>query len=202
MGVLVGSLSVYLVVISALPVYNKFIYSLHFKYPLTLTAMQFTVVSLILVAASCVRRLCHSSKDGTPPPSWFFGPHLRYKLQTTIPLGVLFGLKGSLTNWALSLIDTGTHNLLQATELVWACLFASIVNRERPNCIGLIAVVGAIASTVLISASKLTGSGKSSSGNEDPVTAFAIILNVICPVVGGLTVCVLRCVHLPPTDDC
>ena len=130
-----GSICVYLLVVSLVPLLNKHIMqgllgAPAFPYPLTLTAVTTSVASCLLVLLSAIRHACC---DRGSHASWVLGPHLAFKLRAVAPVGLLFGVKGGLSNWGLALADVPTHSLLMATDLVWACLFARIINGERPS---------------------------------------------------------------------
>ena len=62
-------------------------------------ARRLGAVALVLIGVSAARR-----KPGLP---WIGGPHLMFKLRHVGPVGFLFGLKYSVTNWGLALVPIG-----------------------------------------------------------------------------------------------
>ena len=111
-----GSICVYLLVVSLVPLLNKHIMqgllgAPAFPYPLTLTAVTTSVASCLLVLLSAVKHACC---DRGSHASWVLGPHLAFKLRAVAPVGLLFGVKGGLSNWGLALADVPTHSLLMA----------------------------------------------------------------------------------------
>ncbi|CAJ1454541.1 unnamed protein product, partial [Effrenium voratum] len=113
--------------VSAVPIYNKLVFAdrvcadaWKFPYPVATASLQLAVVALVLgrirLAQRCSRPL------ELPAPRFvarLFARGLvdRYKLKHCAPVGILFGLKYGVTNWGLQLVPTGTHLLLQSTDV-------------------------------------------------------------------------------------
>ena len=169
-----GSICVYLLVVSLVPLLNKHIMqgllgAPAFPYPLTLTAVTTSVASCLLVLLSAVKHACC---DRGSHASWVLGPHLAFKLRAVAPVGLLFGVKGGLSNWGLALADVPTHSLLMATDLVWACLFARIINVG-----GFLVALGAVAP---------------SQGEVPRMSSFGLLINLLGPAVSGLIISTIR----------
>ena len=56
-------------------------------------------------------------------PSWFFGPGFLWKAKELCVVGVVFGVKLGVTNWALKLVSTNTHVLIQSSAIVFVVAF-------------------------------------------------------------------------------
>jgi len=135
-GKIILSGLVYAVSVSAVPIYNKKVFSgdlgiTKFPFPNFVSSMQMLCVSLILISwhlgSRAVRKMCGRQDDGT---SWLFGPHFGYKLRNLAPVGLLFGIKYAITNWGLQLVPIATHLLLQSTNLICTATLARFVNKE------------------------------------------------------------------------
>jgi len=184
-----ASVAVYLVVVSLIPIWNKKVFKTlngdaGFHYPLTLTVLQLSGVAVMITVYSVGK---HFLWDGhRSEVSWIFGSHFLFKLRKTFAIGVLFGLKYGISNWGLDLIDTPTHLLLTATDLVWSCLFAYLLNGERiKSWVGGVAVVLAVAGAVLIS---VRSAGLFTKG----AAALPLAVNLASPVLLGLCISTLR----------
>ena len=185
-----GSICVYLLVVSLVPLLNKHIMqgllgAPAFPYPLTLTAVITSVASCLLVLLSAVKHACC---DRGSHASWVLGPHLAFKLRAVAPVGLLFGVKGGLSNWGLALADVPTHSLLMATDLVWACLFARIINGERPSGPRLAAVSGVAVGGFLVA----LGAVAPSQGEVPRMSSFGLLINLLGPAVSGLIISTIR----------
>jgi len=183
------SVAVYLVMVSLIPIWNKKVFktlngAAGFHYPLTLTVLQLSGVAGMITVYSSAK---HFLWDGFGSDvSWIFGEHLVFKLRKTYLIGVLFGIKYGISNWGLDLIDTPTHLLLTATDLVWSCLFAYLLNGERiKSFTGCAAIVLAVAGAVLISV-------RSAHVFTKGAAVLPLAVNLASPVLLGLCISTLR----------
>lgn len=106
-----------------------------------------------------------------------------YKLRHAAPVGIIFGLKYGITNWGLQLVPTGTHLLLQSTDLVWTLIFARICNDERLGFLDGIAAALSCVGAFLV--------GLNASQTLD-CSLFALAVNLLTPIALALTVTQLR----------
>jgi len=173
----------WLIVVSCIPVYNKRLFTTGFSFPITLSCMQFAIagsfMSLISLAIHGVRLL----RGGPVRKSWCCGPYFVYMLRHTLPIGVLFGLKGGLTNLGLLLVPTATNVLLGSTNIFWTFLFVRLINGESMGPVALVAVMLTIVGDVL------TAIPDGQIGGD--LDAAALAINLTAPFVGGLTVAAL-----------
>jgi drug/metabolite transporter (DMT)-like permease len=180
LSVVAGSVFVYWLFVSLIPVYNKYYFQEDlFPYPIATAGIQLGTVSLLLAVWNTLEhhwnrrhkeRLHQQPTSHTAATaasgeycdiypttaceestSWIGGPHLLWKLYWCAPLGVLFGLKYGVTNWGLDLVAAPTHLLLQATDLVWTVTSAWIINRERLSCVEAASLVACIAGSLVLS---------------------------------------------------
>ncbi|CAB9517513.1 expressed unknown protein [Seminavis robusta] len=145
--------------------------------------------------------------------SWIGGPHLLWKLKWVTPIGFLFGLKYGVTNLGLHLVAAPTHLLLQATDLVWTVLSAWLINRERLNAVEVGCLLGCIAGSAVLSWHQLHNNNsyhenELKDGNHDESLTshpgwFAIIINLLSPMLLGLCIATLRlaCCELMRPDN-
>eukprot|EP00934_Nitzschia_sp_Nitz4_P008024 Nitzschia sp. Nitz4//scaffold217_size45653//35596//37428//NITZ4_007228-RA/size45653-augustus-gene-0.10-mRNA-1//-1//CDS//3329542249//8014//frame0 len=140
--------------------------------------------------------------------SWIFGPGIVYKLQWTVPIGFLFGLKYGVTNLGLAMLPAPTHLLLQSTDLIWTCAAAWFIKDERLSPIGyacmVACVVGsAITSLSAVKSSPSDGDHSGGSGGSSRLLAtrdlpsginpvWAIAVNLLSPILLGLCIAALR----------
>ena len=157
-SIIAGSVLVYWIFVSLIPVYNKYFFQKDlFPYPIATAGLQLGCVSILLAVWNTLEHCYYvgSRRDNdtllTTPTSWIGGPHLIWKLQWCAPIGVLFGLKYGVTNLGLHLVAAPTHLLLQATDLVWTVLSAWIINRERLSMVELGCLAGCIAGSFVLS---------------------------------------------------
>lgn len=173
----------WLTVVSIVPVYNKRLFTTGFSFPITLSCIQFAIagsfMTLISSARHGVRLLC----GGPVRSSWCCGPYFAYMLRHTLPIGVLFGLKGGLTNLGLLLVPTATNVLLGSTSILWTFLFVRLINGEYMGSVALVAVIFTIVGDVL------TAIPDGNLGGE--LDAAALGINLAAPFIGGLTVAAL-----------
>uniref|UniRef100_A0A7S1RXV4 Sugar phosphate transporter domain-containing protein n=1 Tax=Alexandrium catenella TaxID=2925 RepID=A0A7S1RXV4_ALECA len=188
-----ASVVVYCLAVSAVPIYNKKVFSgkvcwdegacaKSFPYPIATAFLQLGFVSLVLGFASVVGHLC-SPQARAAGRSWVFGPHFGYKLRHVAPVGLLFGVKYAITNWGLALVPTAKHLLLQSTDLVWTVIFARAINKERLGLFEGVAAVFSVVGGVLISLE--------AGGNlEAPVLGLTV--NLLTPIFLALCITTLR----------
>eukprot|EP00931_Biecheleriopsis_adriatica_P094470 TRINITY_DN68115_c0_g1_i1.p1 TRINITY_DN68115_c0_g1~~TRINITY_DN68115_c0_g1_i1.p1 ORF type:complete len:375 (+),score=60.94 TRINITY_DN68115_c0_g1_i1:90-1214(+) len=179
------SVVVYYLAVSAVPIYNKLVFSgvgaiEKFPYPLATACLQLGSVAIVLAVTNVLWH-CLSSRD--PQDSWILGPCFLYKLWHVAPVGILFGVKYGITNWGLQLVPTGTHLLLQSTDLMWTLLFARVFNDER------LTAVEALAASLSCIGSFVVGLDASET-LDAPV--FALLINLCTPIVLALCITTLR----------
>lgn len=182
----VAATSLYLVIEAALPILNQRIFRA-FPYPLTVTALHISFIAVVLALANAASHLLW----GEPTHSWIGDRHLLTKVRIMAPAGLLFGVKGGVTNWGLALVPTATHNLLQSTEFCFGCAAAWALNGERPSGVGLAAAAGAFAGGLLVS-STLFDFDAAPVDARRADAAFALALNLAPPLIGALTISTLR----------
>lgn len=139
-------------------------------------------------AVSPVSPMSTSSAGGdTLHKSWVFGPGLFEKVRICTPVGVLFGLKFSLTNIGLQVLPTTTHVLLQATDIVWTVVAAWLLNKERPVSAGdwvacALSLVGSTCLAIQLSADF----------DEPRAMILPVLINLTSPALLGLCFATLR----------
>lgn len=181
---ILASVLVYCVSVSAVPVYNKQVLSggdtQRFPYPVATAFLQLGIVALVLGLGS----ILHKAVDKrSPEKSWLLGPHFLYKLRHAAPCGACFGLKFAVTNWGLQLVPTGTHLILQATDLLWTVTFAWIINKEQIGLWDGLAIVVCFSGTIMVSVDAA----------EDLTTPVVpLLVNLLTPVCLALCVNFLR----------
>jgi len=104
---------------------------------------------------------------------------------------VLFGLKLGLTNYGLKLVPAGIHLLLQSSSLFWTMVFSFICIKERPTLLELIALLGTIAGTIMITID-FTDSFDFDTKNGKGALIFAIVVNLSTTVLEGACITALR----------
>lgn len=184
------SVVIYCLSVSAVPIYNKLVFSgvaqgngvKKFPYPIATAFLQLGFVSLVLGLANILGHFRHRGgpKAGA---SWLLGPHLGYKLYHVAPVGLLFGLKYGLTNWGLQLMPTGTHLLLQSTDLVWTVLAARVWNKEKLGVVEHVAAGLAVAGSLLIGLH---------AGQVLSAPLVPLLVNCLTPLVLALCIATLR----------
>jgi len=195
--------AIYWIVVSLVPLNNKVILSgfpanstidvpHYFPYPLTLTFLELvsSVVGLLVISLLKYffwdrRRYPHEDI------SWIGGPRLLHKLRYVAPVGVLFGLKLGLTNYGLKLVPAGIHLLLQSSSLFWTMVFSFICIKERPTLLELIALLGTIAGTIMVTMD-LGNSFNFDTKNSKGALIFAIVVNLSTTVLEGACITALR----------
>jgi len=180
------SVCIYCLSVSAIPIYNKEVFSggsrfQEFPYPIATAFLQLTCVSLALAAATVAAHLA-SAKAGEDR-SWIFGPHLGYKLRHVGPTGLVFGLKFAVTNWGLQLVPTGTHLVMQSTDLLCTAVLAYFVNGERLGRRESAAVVLSTLGTMLVGIS-------ASQTLSAPLVPM--LVNTLTPLCGACSITTLR----------
>mmetsp|Transcript_624 Transcript_624/g.1058 ORF Transcript_624/g.1058 Transcript_624/m.1058 type:complete len:382 (-) Transcript_624:1134-2279(-) len=178
------SVAIYWVSVSAIPIYNKYFFNKKkFPYPIATAGIQLGVVAvLLLVGNIAMHFVCRRTKHGVEK-SWVLGPHFMYKLKWCAPVGLLFGLKYSVTNEGLYLIDTQTHLLLQASGLVWTVIFSRTIVREKVSWQELLCCVGSVIGSVLLALHL---------NNTTKAPALGIVINFASPIILGATIACLR----------
>lgn len=186
------SVVIYCLSVSAVPIYNKKVFSGNvcwsggcaksFPFPITTAFLQLGFVSLVLAIMSIIGHIC-SPRSRASGCSWIFGPHFGYKLRHIAPVGVLFGIKYGITNWGLALVPTAKHLLLQATDLVWTCIFARIINKEHLGAVETVAAALSVVGAVLISFA---------AGGELEAPALGLTVNLLTPIFLALCITTLR----------
>jgi drug/metabolite transporter (DMT)-like permease len=173
-----ASVVIYSLSVSLVPIINKEVFSgvETYPYPLATAFLQLGAVAAVLVAASTAR--------ARPSESWIGGPHLLFKLRHVGPVGFLFGLKYSVTNLGLELVPIGVHVLLQSSDVVWTCLFAWCINRERRRPTEYFAVLCCMLGSTMVAF-------RAEARHRD-VTAFGIVVNLLLPVNLALCVAFMR----------
>ena len=215
---LVGfSVLVYWVFVSLIPVYNKYFFQRSlFPYPVATAAIQLGIVSFLCAVINIVqRRICFSDHSydardniadsratvggNTCEQSWILGPHFWWKMKWCFPIGVLFGVKYSVSNLGLHLVSAPTHLLLQSTDLVWAVLGAWSINGERSSVAEMVCLLGCIAGSILLSWQLLYDN----EGSSLTEPFYAIAINVTSPILLGLCLATLRlaCTELMRPDN-
>lgn len=136
-----------------------------------------------------------------PPPSYIFGPNFLWKLYIIFPVGFLFGLKKAVMNLGLHLIPTPTHLLLQSTDIIWTVLGAWFINGEHTSTLGTLCLCGCFIGTFILTIQ--VGQQHMEDGNSTGSTVFAIVVNLISPMLMGLCVATLRsaCVELMDEEE-
>lgn len=199
------SVLIYWIFVSLIPVYNKFFFQKSlFPYPVATAGIQLAVVSLVLAFLNTVQHCCcwlaattmQQPQQQEPQKSWIFGPHFLWKVQWCFPIGFLFGVKYGVTNLGLHLISAPTHLLLQSTDLVWTVLGAWLINEETINGIELMCLMGCVSGSLVLG-------WQVSADQSVAAPLFAIIINLISPMLLGLCIATLRlaCVELMRPDN-
>uniref|UniRef100_A0A7R9ZX60 Sugar phosphate transporter domain-containing protein n=1 Tax=Pyrodinium bahamense TaxID=73915 RepID=A0A7R9ZX60_9DINO len=182
------SVVVYCLAVSAVPIYNKEVFSgaahagirlTKFPYPIATAFLQLGLVAVVLSVMNVVGHLTRRESGA----SWIFGPHFAYKLRVVAPVGLLFGLKYGLTNWGLQLMATGTHLLLQSTDLIWTVVTARLWNQEKLGCVELFAAVLATIGSVMIGLH---------AGQVLEAPMIPLLVNCLTPLVLALCISTLR----------
>lgn len=182
--------------VSAVPIYNKLVFAegvcdgkggllclRKYPFPMATAFLQLLIVSLVLTAANIVGHLWERQRVPGVDQSWIFGPHPLYKLRHVGPVGLLFGFKYGVTNWALQMVPVGMHLLLQSTDIVWAIILAEYVNGED---LGVVEILAAF----------LSGTGSFLIGLhavdtlETPL--MPILVNLLPPLILALCLSTLR----------
>jgi len=187
----VASIGIFFLSVSFVPIYNKKVFSggtgiQRFPYPLATAFLQLGFVAVCLALANiAVHLLCRTTCLRTTDEghSWLLGPHFGYKLRYVAPVGICFGLKYAVTNWGLQLVPTGTHLLLQATDLFWTVTFAHCLNSEHVGPLELMSALFLSVGTVMVSMDATQQLG----GAPLPV-----LVNLGTPIFLGLSVTALR----------
>lgn len=193
-----ASVVIYCISVSAIPIFNKLVFSgglgvSKFPYPVATAFLQLGVVGITLcmfsVAMHLYRSCIHRCRNDLQPAvltksqSWVFGPEFSYKFRHAAPIGALFGLKYGITNLGLHLVPTGTHLLLQTTDLVWTLLLARLINKEKlgvsESCAAGLTTIGAV----------LIGWNAVSNLN---LPLIAVIVNIVTPFMLALCIVELR----------
>jgi hypothetical protein len=199
------SVLIYWIFVSLIPVYNKFFFQNSlFPYPIATAGIQLAVVSLVLALLNTLQHCCWHVQCGLrrqpdlDPPlrSWIFGPHFFWKVQWCFPIGFLFGVKYGVTNLGLHLISAPTHLLLQSTDLVWTVLGAWWINGEVINATELLCLIGCVSGSLVLG-------WQVSEDQSVAAPLFAILINLISPMLLGLCISTLRlaCVELMRPDN-
>jgi hypothetical protein len=186
------SVVIYCVSVSAVPIYNKKVFSgtlcsasgkdcvRKFPFPIATACLQLGFVAIVLGLINVAR---HFTSTQVREQSWIFGPHFLYKLRHIAPVGVLFGFKYGITNWGLNLVPTGTHLLLQSTDLVWTVIFARVLNKEKLGFLECCAAILSICGAFLISFR---------AGSTLDAAALGLIVNLLTPIFLALCITTLR----------
>jgi hypothetical protein len=219
-----GSVLIYWLFVSLIPVYNKHYFQTTFyPYPIATAGIQLGVVSLLLAllnsaqhylfpsyqplyrrrnsTTSAVHRgsIVSGMKDEDQEEmfrhSWIFGPHFWWKVRWCFPIGALFGLKYGCTNLGLHLVPAPTHLLLQSTDLVWTVLGAWWINGEVVSLVEMFCLGGCVVGSMVL------GWQLEESTLAAPV--FAIAVNLISPMLLGVCLATLRlaCTELMRPDN-
>lgn len=181
---ILASVLIYCMSVSAVPIYNKQVFSggdtQRFPYPVATAFLQLGFVALALGLSNILHRAVNKRSS---EKSWLLGPHFLYKLRHAAPSGACFGLKYAITNWGLELVPTGTHLLLQATDLLWTVTFAWCINKEHIGPWDGLAVAVCFSGTVMVSVDAA----------EDLTTPLVpLLVNLLTPVCLALCVNFLR----------
>jgi len=188
------SVVIYCLAAAAVPIYNKEVFSggvgghnglKKYPYPIATAFIQLGLVAVVCGLGSVLEKgvsLRRKRLNGGDK-SWLFGPHILYKLRHIALVGLLFGFKYGITNWGLQLLPTGTHVLLQSTDLVWTVLVARIWNKERPGILELVAAVLSTAGSVLIGLH---------AGQTLDAPFVPLLVNCLTPLVLALCIATLR----------
>ena len=178
------SVVIYCLAVSAVPIYNKRLLDGEdiekFEYPVALAGLQLGAVAILCTMINIIQ---HFESDASGKSSWLLGSHFVYKFRNVAPVGVLFGVKYAITNWGLDLVDTGTHLLLQSTDLLWTVGFARILNSEYLDILSSAAVLLSSLGSILIGAQAC----------DDLKTPFVpLLVNLLTPVFLALCITTLR----------
>lgn len=188
------SVFIFCLTVSFIPIYNKKVFAgaagvQRFPYPLAIAFLQLGLVASCLGLASTAAHLllpplAPRSRGGLPlERSWLFGPHFCYKVRHAAPAGLCFGLKYAVTNWGLQLVPTGTHLLLQATDLLWTVALARLVNHEHVGPTEALAALLSTAGTAMVS---------TDAAQQLSAPLLPILVNLLTPLFLGLSVTTLR----------
>lgn len=195
------SVVIYCISVSAVPIYNKLVFSgvrvgtgtntqhlRKYPYPIATAFLQLGFVAICLFLGSVAGHVLRSDRPGATAErgqqdSWVLGPHLRYKLRHVAPVGILFGLKYGVTNWGLQLLPVGLHLLLQSTDLLWTVAAARCLNREQPGLFEYMAVVLSSVGSVMIAMHAVQTI-------EAPVVP--LLVNLLTPLMLALCIATLR----------
>ncbi|KAL3923796.1 MAG: hypothetical protein SGILL_001436 [Bacillariaceae sp.] len=198
------SVLIYWIFVSLIPVYNKFFFQKDlFPYPVATAGIQLAVVSGVLCLLNVCQQVvwnCNFGMRRRPSEpatkSFIFGPHFLWKVKWCFPIGFLFGVKYGVTNLGLHLVSAPTHLLLQSTDLVWTVLGAWWINGEVINGVELLCLVGCVSGSLVLGWQV---------SEDDSIAAplFAILINLISPMLLGLCIATLRlaCVELMRPDN-
>lgn len=186
------SVVIYCLSVSAVPIYNKEVFTggvgshgvglKKFPYPIATAFLQLGLVAVVLGLANVIGHFAARRKSGSGA-SWLFGPHFFYKLQHVAPVGLLFGLKYGLTNWGLQLLPTGTHLLLQSTDLIWTVVTARVWNKEKLGVVETVAAALATVGSVMIGLH---------AGQVVSAPTVPLLVNCLTPLVLALCISTLR----------
>lgn len=149
--------------------------------------------------------------------SWIFGPGFIYKIQWTAPIGLLFGLKYGVTNLGLAMLPAPTHLLLQSTDLIWTCVAAWFIKDERLSPVGYACIAACVVGSAITSLSAAASTASNhdmwnssrdtnmtttttttTSTSIPPMfqfyenTMWAILINLLSPMLLGLCIAALR----------
>jgi hypothetical protein len=198
------SVLIYWVFVSLIPVYNKFFFQKSlFPYPVATAGIQLALVSFVLGLLNTIQHFlwkCNFGmrrrEDQPVTKSYVFGPHFLWKMKWCFPIGFLFGVKYGVTNLGLHLVSAPTHLLLQSTDLVWTVLGAWWINGEVINCVEVICLLGCVAGSLVLG-------WQVSEDTSITAPLFAILINLISPIMLGLCIATLRlaCVELMRPDN-
>ena len=127
-----------------------------------------------------------------PPVSWVFDANLLFKLRWVSPVGFVYGLFTVTATIGLWLVDAETHVLLASTTIVWALVFARLVNKEPVAWAEAVCGAGAMVGSFLLA---VQAAGAAATAGPGPV-----LVNLLAPALLGLAVAMLRqaCVALGP----
>jgi len=180
------SVTIFWVCVAAVPIYAKLIFNgsfgvKTFPYPITVAFMQLGFATVCLCILNVIHYAFHRARESDS--SWIFGPHFLYKLRLAAPPGLAFGFKYAITNWGILLVDTSTHVLLGATDLIWVVILAIFINKEYPSVIDVFAVMVCLTGSLMIAIH--TSSAMTHA-------FFPILVNLLTPLIGALCVSTLR----------
>ncbi|VEU39776.1 unnamed protein product [Pseudo-nitzschia multistriata] len=227
------SVLIYWTFVSLIPVYNKYFFQESlFPYPIATAAIQLGVVSVLCAAINIFQKYFFSPENSgnsfcgktstnvatdtktsargastntsfVVERSWILGPHFWWKMKWCFPIGVLFGVKYSVSNLGLHLVSAPTHLLLQSTDLVWTVLGARWINGEQSSLPEMVCLVGCIAGSICLSWQLLFDGSNNGEDSALAATVVAIAINLSSPILLGLCLSTLRlaCTELMRPDN-